>query len=102
MSRVRTASLALTFFLLTAVGVQPGEATGAQLGYLTDRVRVGAGEKQVYGTQFHTVDGRLEPQPIGDEANVDRRRQEVGLPSLAEYRQQMERTYRREPPEKKK
>ena len=86
---------------LLAAAVKKGEATGAQLAYLTDRVRVGAGEKQVYGTQFRTVDGKLEPQPIEDEANVDRRRKEVGLPSLAEYRKQMERTYRRPPPEKK-
>jgi hypothetical protein len=87
---------------LLAAAVKKGEATGAQLAYLTDRVRVGAGEKQVYGTQFRTVDGKLEPQPIEDEANVDRRRKEVGLPSLAEYRKQMEKTYKREPAEKKK
>jgi hypothetical protein len=79
---------------LLAEAVKKGEATGAQLAYLTDRVRVGAGEKQVYGTQFHTVDGKLEPQPIEDEANVDKRRQEVGLPSLAEYRKQMEKAYK--------
>ncbi len=87
---------------LLADAVKQGEATGVQLAYLTDRVRVGAGEKQVYGTQFHTVDGKLQPQPIEDEANVDRRRKEVGLPSLAEYRKQMEKAYGRQPPEKKK
>lgn len=86
---------------LLAEAVKKGEATGAQLAYLTDRVRVGAGQKQVYGTQFHTVGGKLEPQPIEDEANVDKRRQEVGLPTLAEYRKQMERTYRPAPPGKK-
>ena len=85
---------------LLAEAVKKGEATGAHLAYLTDRVRVGAGEKQVYGTQFHTVDGKLEPQPIEDEANVDKRRKEVGLPTLAEYRKQIERTYRPQPPEK--
>jgi hypothetical protein len=87
---------------LLADAVKKGEATGMQLAYLTDRVRVGAGEKQVYGTQFHTVDGKLEPQPIEDEANVDKRRKEVGLSSLDEYRKQMERTYRQGPSEKKK
>lgn len=87
---------------LLAAAVKKGEATGIQLAYLTDRVRVGSGEKQVYGTQFHDVDGKLEPQPIEDAANVDKRRKEVGLPSLAEYRKQMEKTYGRQPPEKKK
>ncbi len=86
---------------LLAEAVKKGEATGAQLAYLTDRVRVGAGQKQVYGTQFRTVDGKLEPQPIEDEANVDKRRKEVGLPSLAEYRKQIEKAYRSEPPKKK-
>jgi hypothetical protein len=86
---------------LLAAAVKKGEATGAQLAYLTDRVRVGAGEKQVYGTQFRTVDGKLEPSPIEDEANVDRRRKEAGLPSLAEYRKQIEKAYRRPQPAKK-
>jgi hypothetical protein len=31
------------------------------------------------------VGGKAEPAPIEDEANVDRRRKEVGLPPLAEY-----------------
>jgi hypothetical protein len=87
---------------LLAEAVKKGEATGIQLAYLTDRVRVGSGEKQVYGTQFHTVDGKLVPQPIEDEANVDQRRKEVGLSSLDEYRKQMEKAYGRQPPEKKK
>jgi hypothetical protein len=87
---------------LLAAAVKKGEATGAQLAYLTDRVRVGSGEKQVYGTQFHTADGKLQPQPIEDEANVDKRRKEIGLPSLAEYRKQMEQVYKPAAPAKKK
>jgi hypothetical protein len=65
--------------------VKKGEATGDQLAYLTDRVRVGEKKKQVYGTQLHWVKGKLQPQPIEDEANVDKRRKEVGLSSLADY-----------------
>jgi hypothetical protein len=65
--------------------VKKHEASGQQLAYLTDRVLTGEGKKQVYGTQLHTVDGRLVPQPIEDEANVDRRRKEVGLGPLTEY-----------------
>jgi hypothetical protein len=70
---------------LLGEAVKKGEATGEELAYLTDRVRVGEGQKQVYGTQLNTVDGKLVPAPIEDEANVDRRRKEVGLPPLAEY-----------------
>jgi hypothetical protein len=50
-------------------------------------------KKQRYGTQFRMTDGKLEPSPIEDEANVDRRRKEVGLPSLAEYRKTIEEIY---------
>ncbi len=62
-----------------------GEVTGQQVAYLTDRVLVGQGRKQVYGTQFRLVDGEMQPAPIEDEANVDVRRKEVGLPPLADY-----------------
>jgi hypothetical protein len=71
--------------VLLAEAVKKGEATGEQLAYLTDRVRVGEKKPQVYGTQLRWVDGKLRPQPIEDEANVDRRRKAVGLPPLADY-----------------
>jgi hypothetical protein len=57
-------------------------------------VRVAENAKQVYGTQFHEVDGKMLPFPIDDESNVDKRRKEVGLPSLAEYRKTIEATYK--------
>jgi hypothetical protein len=70
---------------LLAKAVQAGEASAPDLAYLTDRVRVAEKKKQVYGTQLLEKDGKLKPQPIEDEANVDKRRREVGLPPLAEY-----------------
>ena len=70
------------------------EASPTDFAYLTDRVLVGENKKQVYGTQFRTVDGKLEPYPIEEEKNVDRRRKEVGLPSLAEYQKEIERIYK--------
>jgi hypothetical protein len=39
-------------------------------------------------------DGKLAPYPIEDEKNVDRRREEVGLPNLAEYRKTLEEVYK--------
>ena len=65
--------------------VERGEARGADMALLTDRVLVHAGKPQRYGSQFHTVDGQSVPFPIEDEANVDARRKEVGLGPLAEY-----------------
>jgi hypothetical protein len=74
--------------------VKADEAAGIDLAYLTDRVRVAENKKQVYGTQFEVKDGKLAPYPIEDEKNVDRRREEVGLPNLAEYRKTLEEVYK--------
>ena len=70
--------------------VAEGEAEGPLLAYLVDRVRTNAGQKQLYGTQFHLVDGRRRPRPIEDPVRVDERRREVGLMPLSEYAAQME------------
>jgi hypothetical protein len=76
--------------------IKKGEVSGQELAYLTDRVRVAKGEKQLYGTQFHTVKGELVPQPIEDEANVDKRRKEIGLMSMAEYGKLIREMYKKE------
>ncbi len=74
-----------------------GELSGQSYALLLDRVLVGEGKPQVYGTQakrFEEWEGR-EPalEPIEDEANVDQRRAEVGLPPLSEYREMLKRMY---------
>ncbi len=74
--------------------VKKGEASGKDLAYLTDRVLVGEGKKQLYGTQFTLKDGEYVPSPIEDEANVDKRRKEVGLESLAEYARTLREIYK--------
>ena len=66
------------------------EVSPVDYAYLFDRVALHDGRKQRYGTQF--ADGR-EPFPIEDPANVDARRAEVGLPTLAEGIQQMHQKY---------
>jgi hypothetical protein len=62
-----------------------GEVSMQNVAYLTDRVLVGEGKRQVYGTQFEVKNGELVAVPIEDEANVDKRRKEVGLSFLEEY-----------------
>lgn len=61
---------------------------------LTDRVRQRQGRLQIYGTQFSMADGRLELDPIEDSANVEARRRDVGLPSLAEQARVMSEVYK--------
>jgi len=74
-----------------------GEVLGQSYALLLDRVLVGEGKPQVYGTQakrFEEWKGQ-EPalEPIEDEANVDKRRAEVGLSPLSEYREMLRRMY---------
>ena len=80
--------------------VARGDVTGADLAYLTDRVLVGEQKKQLYGTQCTMVKGEVVFQPIEDEAEVDKRRAEIGLSPLAEYKRLVEKMYRPTPPDK--
>jgi hypothetical protein len=72
--------------------VRSGEAPAGQLAYLTDRVATAAGKPQLYGTQFNVV-GKctLEPLPVDDLASVETRRKSLGMPTLAEYRTELQR-----------
>jgi hypothetical protein len=65
-----------------------GEARPADAAMLEDRVLIGQGKKQIYGTQVHSgadTGGKLILSPVKDEKNVDKRRAAVGLMPLAEY-----------------
>jgi hypothetical protein len=79
-----------------------GEARPSDVAMLEDRVLVGEGKEQIYGTQLHfgpETGGRWELYPILDEEKVDERRAAVGLPPLAEYLKAFGVEYR--PPKKK-
>ena len=69
------------------------EVSPANVAYLTDRVLLAEGKKQLYGTQFTTINGKSQPRPLEDEKNVDKRRAEMGLSTLAEYAKQIEQMY---------
>lgn len=67
--------------------VKNGKAQGRSLALLEDRVALGQGKRQIYGSQI----GR-DPKtqlyyvsPLDDPDNVDKRRASVGLGPLAEY-----------------
>lgn len=69
--------------------VSRGEAAPAHLAYLEDRVRVHAGQPQLYGTQFTFTEGELGPYPIEDPQRLDERRAEAGLEPFAAYETHM-------------
>lgn len=74
--------------------VEKNDAPASCLAYLTDRIRVGDGQQQLFGTQLH---GRLKPLPIEDEAHVDERRAKVGLPPVSDYVEQIPQFMARQP-----
>jgi hypothetical protein len=72
--------------------VAAGNARAADLALLEDRILVGEGKKQLYGSQVTAgPDGVPRLHPIEDPDNVDSRRSAVGLPPLKEYLEHLER-----------
>ena len=96
---VQHSDLALQKEMLPLVekAYKKGELRGQSYALLLDRVLVGQGKRQVYGTQAKGFDEwkNREPvlEPIEDEGNVDKRRAEVGLMPLAEYLQLLKQAY---------
>lgn len=62
-------------------------ASGSALALLEDRVALGEGKRQIYGSQigYDNVTNKSYVLPLDDPDNVDKRRAEVGLGLLADY-----------------
>jgi hypothetical protein len=67
--------------------VKNGKAQGSSLALLEDRVALGQGKKQIYGSQIgrNNETGKFYVLPLEDPDNVDKRRASVNLKPLAEY-----------------
>jgi hypothetical protein len=67
--------------------VKNDKANGSALALLEDRVAIGRGKKQIYGSQIGTdMNTKLNYiLPLQDPDNVDKRRAKVGLQPLADY-----------------
>lgn len=74
-----------------------GDLSGPNYALFIDRVLVEDGRPQVYGSRATPFDqwkgGEPVLYPIADEPNVDKRRAEAGLSSLAEYREMLKQMY---------
>lgn len=74
-----------------------GDFSSQNYALLLDRVLVGEGKPQVFGTQAEPFDQWInqEPKlaPISDEKNVDERRRQMGLPTIEEYRKLLKKVY---------
>ncbi len=67
--------------------VEKNNARASSLALLEDRVAMRKGGKQIYGSQIkrNPESGEFYVSPLTDPENVDKRRAEVGLGTLAEY-----------------
>jgi hypothetical protein len=67
--------------------VAKGNAAASSLALLEDRVALGQGKKQIYGSQIGMFreSGESYVLPLEDPDNVDKRRAEVGLGKLQDY-----------------
>jgi hypothetical protein len=76
---------------LMRTAVKEGKTEAAWLALLEDRVAIGEGRKQIYGSQtnWDKKTKKAYVLPIEDPDNVDKRRAEAGLDPLAHYLKQM-------------
>jgi len=67
--------------------VDKNNASSIDLAFLTDRVNLNLGKKQLYGTQvnYNMETGLVFSKPVFDSLNINKRRREVGLPSIEKY-----------------
>lgn len=89
--------------------VKKGNANPGNLAYLEDRVALREGRRQIYGSQSskNKMTNKLHISPMIDPDNVDKRRAEVGLGTMAEYAAKMNiewnlEAYKKELPETEK
>ncbi len=78
------------------------EVSRHDVAYLEDRVRVNTGRPQLYGTQFKPAKenrGKFVPQEIENAEQVEERRREMGLQSIAENTDEMYQKYNVPKPE---
>jgi hypothetical protein len=73
------------YFQMVQQAMERGDIAKSVFVMLDDRIRMYDGQPQRYGTQITNIKGVRAFWQIEDEANVDKRRAEVGLGSLAEY-----------------
>jgi hypothetical protein len=62
----------------------------------TDRLLVGLGKLQVYGSNFEFKDGKLVMSPTKDPGKLDVRREKLGLPPIGEYARVLGEMYKME------
>lgn len=69
----------------------PGDTDSKRVGYLWDRVAMGEGRPQRYGTQGRCENGQWTPNPTEDPEHLDERRAALGMKPIAQHAEVMSR-----------
>lgn len=66
--------------------VDKKQASGKEYAFLYDRIHLNKGGEQLFGTQMdYDSNGNAFPKKLKDKANVNKRRQQLGMETLEEY-----------------
>ncbi|MEN9864762.1 MAG: hypothetical protein RL748_352 [Pseudomonadota bacterium] len=66
--------------------VKNKNASASDLALLEDRVAIGEGKRQLYGSQLQSDSkGKMRLMPVADPDKLDQRRLAIGLPPIADY-----------------
>ena len=66
---------------------------GKDVAQFTDNVSIRLGKKQVFGTQSKLINGKIIFAPIENEDSVDSLRAQMGMSTLAEYKETLKTLY---------
>jgi hypothetical protein len=72
--------------------VKKGDLEGQHFAMLYDRIKINAGQPQLYGTQFERIDVEnfiAELAPVEDIGNLDKRRKELDMMPIEVYKEFM-------------
>ena len=76
--------------------VARGEAEFRHIAFLTDRILIHKGKKQIYGTQFTTKkDGTPVPFPIKNIKTLNKKREQIGLEHFSVYTKKIKGIYKK-------
>lgn len=81
-------------FKLVLRALDQGEIARPDAALFIDRVLVGEGRPQLYGSQWNFKDGTLKPAPIMDPKTVDARRKAMHLMPMKEYETLLKQVYK--------
>lgn len=79
---------------LLEIAVRDNQAKPINLAYLTDRVRIADGKKQIFGTQYRIEDGKLVLKPVIDQKNLDKLRKKYGMTTMKQQNKKMSVEYK--------